>query len=54
MKTLITFCLLAVATMAAAQTGRTQAPKVEIAFNRFYDHAQMTEILRKLEKACRF
>ncbi len=35
----------------AAQTGRREDPKVRIAFNRFYDHAEIGEILHRLESA---
>ena len=43
--------VLLLVSSAAAQTHRDRAPKVEIAFNRYYDHAETTAILRRLVKA---
>ncbi|MEE9393654.1 MAG: M14 family metallopeptidase [Planctomycetota bacterium] len=34
-----------------AQTGRQSDPKVNIAFNRYYDHAEIGDLLRRMEKA---
>ena len=36
---------------ASAQTGRNVAPRVQISFDRFYDHAQITAELQRLVAA---
>ena len=48
------FCLAVLGLLAVphlAQTGRNVKPRVEIAFNRFYDHGQLTVELRRLVAA---
>ena len=43
--------ILLVSASALGQTGRTEAPKVDLAFNRFYDYGQVTEALERLVAA---